>query len=92
MFKGPDTATLFGRWLFSKAKKGCTAVAHNSGGYDAYFLVNYLIKNGLNYDVIYNGSKIMYIEVFSSLGIRLIDSLNFLPMALKALPKAFGLD
>jgi hypothetical protein len=34
----------------------------------------------------------MSIKVESELGIRVIDSLNFLPMKLAALPKAFGLD
>jgi len=41
--------------------------------------------------VIYNGSKIMYMEVAKGLHIRVLDSLNFLPMKLAALPKAFGL-
>ena len=33
----------------------------------------------------------MYMEVAKGLNIRIIDSLNFLPMKLAALPKAFGL-
>ena len=33
----------------------------------------------------------MYLEVAKGLNIRVIDSLNFLPMKLAALPKAFGL-
>jgi len=33
----------------------------------------------------------MYMEVAKGLNIRVIDSLNFLPMKLAALPKAFGL-
>lgn len=41
--------------------------------------------------VINNGSKIMYMEVAKGLNIRVLDSLNFLPMKLAALPKAFGL-
>lgn len=41
--------------------------------------------------VIYNGSKIMHMELAKGLHIRVLDSLNFLPMKLAALPKAFGL-
>jgi len=33
----------------------------------------------------------MYMEVTRGLHIRVLDSLNFLPMKLAALPKAFGL-
>lgn len=40
--------------------------------------------------IIYNSSKIMYMSVGKGLNICLIDSLNFLPMKLSALPKAFG--
>ena len=40
---------------------------------------------------IFNGSKIMYMKVGRGLNIRIIDSLNFLPMPLANLPKAFGL-
>lgn len=41
--------------------------------------------------MIYNGSKIMHMELAKGLHIRVLDSLNFLPMKLAALPKAFGL-
>ena len=34
----------------------------------------------------------MYMEVSKGLQIRILDSLNFLPMRLAALPKAFGLQ
>ena len=61
-------------------------------GYDGVFLLEYLVNNSMRPSkVIYNGSKIMYMEVAKGLHIRLLDSLNFLPMKLAALPKAFGL-
>ena len=42
--------------------------------------------------IIFSGSKIMYMNVPSDgLNIRLLDSLNFLPMPLTQLPKSFGL-
>ena len=42
--------------------------------------------------VIFSGSKIMYMKVpTGGINIRLLDSLNFLPMPLAQLPKSFGL-
>ena len=61
-------------------------------GYDGYFLLEYLIDQSMRPDkIIYNGSKIMYMTVEKDLHIKVIDSLNFLPMKLAALTKAFGL-
>ena len=73
------------------------AVAHNMKGYDGYFLLEYLIDQSMRPDkIIYNGSKIMYMTVERNLHIKyhikVIDSLNFLPMKLSALPKALGLE
>ncbi|KAL5014751.1 hypothetical protein ScPMuIL_009021 [Solemya velum] len=60
--------------------------------YDGYFLLEYLIDQSMRpQKIIYNGSKIMYLEVGKGLNIQVLDSLNFLPMKLAALPKAFGL-
>ena len=93
IFRGPDTKTLFCKWLVSKQHKNFTAIAHNARGYDSYFIYNYLISNSHAPDpVIFSGSKIMYMKVpTDGLNIRLLDSLNFLPMPLSALPKSFGL-
>ncbi len=56
------------------------------------FLLSYLIKNCIRpKKVIYNGSKIMSMEVERGLYIRVLDSMNFLPMRLAALPSSFGL-
>ena len=40
----------------------------------------------------FNGTKIMYMHIERGLDIHIIDSLNFLPMHLASLTKAFGLD
>ena len=62
-------------------------------GYDGVFLIEYLVKNSMRPSkVIYNGSKVMYMELGKGLNLRFLDSLNFLPMKLAALPKAFGLE
>ena len=71
---------------------GCfTAIAHNMAGYDGYFLLDYLVRNGVKHSVIFTSSKIMGIFVKNSLNMRMIDSLNFYHMKLANLPKAFGL-
>jgi G:T-mismatch repair DNA endonuclease (very short patch repair protein) len=61
-------------------------------GYDGYFLLEYLIDQSMRpTKIIYSGSKIMYMTIELDLHIKVIDSLNFLPMKLSALPNAFGL-
>ncbi len=91
-FRGTDTAEKFGQWLFSDQHRYFKAVAHNMKGYDGYFLLEYLIDHSVRPDkIIYSGSKIMYMTIERDLHIKVIDSLNFLPMKLSALPKAFGL-
>ncbi len=93
IFQGDATAKKFGEWLFSDQHKYFKCVAHNMKGYDGYFLLEYLIDNAMRPDkIIYSGSKIMYMTVEKNLHIKIIDSLNFLPMKLSALPKAFGLN
>ena len=92
-FEVADTADKFGSWLFTDQHKYFKVVAHNMKGYDGYFLLEYLIDQSMRPDkIIYNGSKIMYMTVERGLHIRVIDSLNFLPMTLSALPKAFGIN
>ena len=73
--------------------KNTTFVAHNLKGYDGWIIHNHL-KNTLGKkpsQIVLAGAKIMYME-FKEWGIRFIDSLNFIPMALDAMPKTFGLD
>ena len=91
VFRGPDTVNLFCKWLFSDQHQNVTVVAHNARSYDNYFLYRYLIENSIVPEVIFNGCKIMYCRVKGSLNIKLLDSLNFLPMPLARLPKSFGL-
>ena len=91
VFQGQDTIRGFGQWLFSSQHKYFKTVCHNITGYDRYFLLEYLIDQSMRPDkIIYNGSKIMYMMVEKDLHIKVIDSLNFLPMKLSKLPKAFG--
>ncbi|XP_035226307.1 uncharacterized protein LOC118198678 [Stegodyphus dumicola] len=52
--------------------------------------MSWLLEQGLTPEVIPNGSLLMSIY-HKTLNIRVIDSLNFLPMALAKLPQCFGL-
>ena len=71
--------------------KGYTFIAHNSKGYDCHFVLKWLIDQGIKPFCIYNGAKIMFMEI-PKLSIRFIDSLNFLQMPLKSFPKTFGMN
>ena len=83
---GRDTLDKIGAWLFSKQHTGSTVIAHNLQSYDGVFLVDYMVKNSIIPYIIYRGAKIMYIQAYSGLNMRLIDSLNFLPMRIAKLP------
>lgn len=86
-FSGVICVDQFCQWLFSKQNKGAIAIAHNAKGYDGQFILQYCHKVGLKpQHIIQRGLSIMYLEVG---GIKFKDSLNFLPMPLSALPKAF---
>ena len=91
-FRGDNVSGEFGMWLFQAENKNSVVMAHNMKGYDGYFLLDYLVKNGIKHNVIYAGSKIMCIKVEHRLNMDIIDSLNFFPMSLSKLPKTFGLD
>ena len=89
IFQGPDTLKEFCTWLFSKSHAGATAIAHNSQGYDAQFILRYLVTyTTVLPEVIMTGSKIIFLKAYN---IRLVDSLSFLNMPLSAFPKTFAL-
>ena len=92
IFSGPTTKDEFCTWLINEQHKNFSVIAHNARAYDAYFIYEYLMRNSIVPEPsIFSGSKIMYMKVGRGLNIRLIDSLNFLPMPLANLPKSFGL-
>ena len=67
------------------------AIAHNNQGYDIYFIMQYMIKNGIKpHNLIRNGGKILQlVEPISK--VKFIDSLSFLPMPLSKMPSTFNL-
>lgn len=59
---------------------------------DGTFFIQHLPSQSIRPTfIIYRGSKIQMFTL-SHLSMRVIDSFNFLPMALSTLPKAFQLD
>ena len=91
VFKGDKTRDEFCEWLFTTEHTGCTVMAHNLQGYDSYFILQYLREQGVKYDVIMRGAKVLSLTV-DMFNIRFIDSLNFFPMRLANLPKTFGIE
>ena len=81
----------FCEWVFRKEHKGYTFIAHNLKGYDGQFILNWCVNNGIRPETIYSGNKIMMLKV-KEFGVRFIDSLNFIPQALRTFPKTFGLS
>ena len=92
IFSGKDTSRKFLERLVSKQHKNVTVMAHNARAYNSYFVYNYLINNSIIPEIIFKGSKIMYCKINNQLNVRMLDSLNFLPMALSQLTKSFGLE
>ena len=90
VFKGEDCVDRFGKWLLDGTHQGAIVIAHNLRSFDAYFLCEYFYKECLLPKLILNGAKIISMELEAA-KIKFRDSLNFLPMPLKALPKTFGL-
>lgn len=87
-------------WMLSAAW-GQTIIFHNGKGYDFQFIFRELLSKERPtqhpVSVVRQGTKIILLTLakkrrFSpATGIRLVDSLNFLPMALKKFTKTFGL-
>jgi hypothetical protein len=53
----------FCKWLISVQYKDFTAIAHNAKGYDSQFILKHCVDNTLKPYTIYNGTKLMLLEV-----------------------------
>ena len=89
LFQGKDTVKEFCEWLLTKEHQDCIVVAHNFQGYNGYFIIKYLNKNAIKYELILRGAKILSMTI-PMFNIKFIDSLNFIPMSLAKFPKTFG--
>ncbi|XP_067203729.1 uncharacterized protein [Linepithema humile] len=74
----------------TKYFKHIICIAHNAKAFDAQFILRYIVESGtaLEPRVILNGTKIVVLTVGHT---KFIDSINYMPMRLSELPKAFGL-
>jgi len=91
-FSGENTLEEFCREIFSLAENGFQiyAIAHNSSGFDAQFVLQYCFQRGTKPgQFIGIGTKVLSMNVK---GVTFLDSYRFLPMALSSLPKALGLQ
>lgn len=88
IFEGEDALVKFGEYVLNGRRKAI-CLAHNSSAYDGHFLLSYVHSRGVKPRLVLSGRKIMCLEAF---GVRFVDSLNFFPMALSKLPKAFGVQ
>jgi len=79
-----------GAFLFSPFFKNSTIIAHNLRGFDGCFLLRYLVENNIKpANIITDGTKITYLLV-PRLQIRMIDSLNLIPLRLDQFSSTFG--
>jgi hypothetical protein len=69
--------------------KRVIAIAHNAKGFDAHFILDRVIFLKWDPKLILNGLKIICMTVQH---LTFLDSISFLPMALRKLPEAFGLS
>jgi len=65
------------------------AIAHNAKAFDLHFILNRAIMLKWKPELIMSGLKIMCIKMGH---LVFLDSVSFLPSALRKLPEAFGLS
>jgi hypothetical protein len=64
-------------------------IAHNAKGFDSHFILKEIILRGMKPYTVYNGTKLMCLEIN---GHKFIDSCCFMPQPLKDLPRSFGFE
>lgn len=86
-----DNGDEFCDFLRESQNEGCTFIAHNSKGFDSYFILKNFVERGIIPYVIECGTKIMYMA-FKKFKIRFVDSINHISGRLADFPKTFGLE
>ena len=93
VISGSNVGERFGKWLFQINHKGFTVIAHSFRSYDSYFIMKYLMEQGIiPQNIIYIGFKLNYLKIGKGLQMLFLDSMNFLPISLANLPEAFNLQ
>ncbi|MBL4845714.1 MAG: hypothetical protein JKY65_09320 [Planctomycetes bacterium] len=89
VFRGPECALEFHRWVAGFRKKA-TLIAHNASGYDAWLIFQEFKKNALVYpsDIICVGRKIISMKCGT---VTFIDSMRHIAGSLERLAKTFEL-
>ena len=79
----------FCKWVFTKQHKGYTVIAHYGKGYDFQFVQEWLVAHTKTAKpkVIFNGQKILQLEVKKDYNIRFIYSISFTLQPLRDFPK-----
>lgn len=81
--------TKFVDYVLQFRKWPVVAIAHNSKGYDAQFILEELCKRNVKIDPILTGRKVLSIKVNET--VSFIDSLSFIPLPLSKFAASFGL-
>ena len=58
-----NTIDEFCNFVFQDEHKNYTFIAHNAKSFDAQFILRYCVQNGIKPFCIYNGTKIMYMQI-----------------------------
>jgi hypothetical protein len=92
IFSGENKAYNFTAYLLCERHYGFTAFAHNGAGFDFLIVLEKIITDFfLPVNTVYSGAKIITLSI-PEYKIRLVDSLSFIPMALKQIPAIFDLE
>ncbi|KAG5869866.1 hypothetical protein JTB14_031598 [Gonioctena quinquepunctata] len=92
IYRCQDPISPFIHHILQLRKKFKTVVvlAHNGSKFDHQFILNYFLSRTiLKPEVIMRGTQIILLKFEN---VRFLDSLNYFPMALSKLPRAFGLE
>jgi len=91
VYSGDNVVDDFCSQLFTKSFKDFNVIAHFGKGFDHLFILRYCVENAMFPKVIFSGTKIMNMRIDKGLNINFLDSMNFLPMPLRDLPRCLGL-
>ena len=93
-FFGENSVGDFCDWLCryqEEMRSELISISHNFSGYDVLFLLKHLYEKKSTPDVIFRGNKVLMMFI-KEMNIKFIDSLNYLKMPLKKMPKTLGFD
>jgi DNA polymerase type B, organellar and viral len=90
-FEGLNCSKEFYNYIVSgDIPKDTVCLAHNGQSFDFYFVLKHFYScENYEPDLIINGAKVMQMK-FAQLGLKFVDSYNFIPFPLRNFPKLFG--